>query len=278
MLSTLELYHRLVNGIGRFAKETGKDGAIVGISGGIDSAVVTCLAIDALGKEKVHGLLMPGPLSTVHSLTDGIAICETNEIEHKVIPIDSVYSKILRELSPLFEHSHHNAAEEEKIQSRIRAIFLMYYAGQKNVIALNTINKSELAMDYGTIYGDLAGDLMVIGDIFKSRVYELAGFINRDIERIPWHTIRKEPSADLAPEQTGSYTIPPFPVLDPILEDLIEHGRSAEEVIGTGANPESIRIVTERISYMEYAVLQCPPVLAVSERPLLPQHKCLYFT
>ena len=96
MLSTLELYHRLVNGIGRFTKETGKDGAIVGISGGIDSAVVTCLAIDALGKEKVHGLLMPGPLSTVHSLTDGIAICEANEIEHKVIPIDSVYSKILK--------------------------------------------------------------------------------------------------------------------------------------------------------------------------------------
>ncbi len=278
MLTAEELYHRLVNGIGRFVKETGKDGAIVGISGGIDSAVVTCLAIDALGKEKVHGLLMPGPLSTVHSLTDGIAICEANEIEHRVVPIDSVYSKILRELSPIFEHSHHNVREEEKIQTRIRAIFLMYHAGNKNVVALNTTNKSELAMNYGTLYGDLAGDLMVIGDIFKTRVYELAGFINRDTERIPWHTIRKEPSVDPEPEQSGSCTIPPFPVLDSILEDLIELGRSAEEVIGKGANPECVRIITERIRHMEHKVPQCPPVLAVSERPLFQQDKCLYFT
>lgn len=273
-MKTEEIHKCLVNGISRYFKEAGIQKAVVGLSGGIDSALVATLAIDALGVENVHALLMPGPFSTIHSLTDAIKLCELQSLSHHIIPIDGIFNKFLRELAPAFEHAPQDVTEEN-IQARIRSTLLMAYANKKKALVLNTSNKSELAMGYGTLYGDLAGALMVIADIYKTQVYELAEYLNANGERIPKHTIEKEPSAELHTNQKDSDSLPPYPVLDPILYALVEEGRTAEELIKAGHSEKEMEIVLSKMSKNKFKGFQCPPLLQVTDKPLLHSNKCI---
>ncbi len=276
MKTSEEIYRILIHGIRQFFNETGKKQAVVGLSGGIDSAVVACLAQDALGKENVHGLMMPGPYSTVHSLTDALKLCTLSEIAYHIIPIDPIFHKFLRELSPVFEHAPHDVTEEN-IQARIRAVLLMAYSNKKGHLVLNTSNKSELAMGYGTLYGDLTGALMVIGDIYKTDVYDLAAYLNRNGERIPDHTIKKEPSAELHIDQKDSDNMPEYEELDPILYGLIEEARSADDTTLGGGGTEKAAWVAQKMKQTSYKGHQLPPLLAVTDHPLLPEYKCLRY-
>jgi len=276
MKTSEEIYNILTHGIMQFFHEAGKEKAVLGLSGGIDSAVVACLAQDALGKENVHGLMMPGPYSTVHSLTDALKLCTLSEIAYNIIPIDPIFHKFVRELAPVFDHAPHDVTEEN-IQARIRAVLLMAYSNKKGHLVLNTSNKSELAMGYGTLYGDLVGALMVIGDIYKTDVYDLAAYLNRDGERIPAHTINKEPSAELHIDQKDSDTMPEYDELDPILYGLIEEGRSANDTTLGGGGTEKAAWVARKVKQSAFKGHQLPPLLAVTDHPLLPEYKCLRY-
>ena len=277
MKSVEQLYKTLVNGISRFFEEAGKKKAVLGISGGLDSAVVACLAQDALGPSQVHGLLLPGPFSTIHSLTDAFKLCSLNKISHHVISIDPIYQKFVRELSPVLEHTSQDMTEEN-LQARIRGVCLMAYANKKDALLLCTSNKSELAMGYGTLYGDLAGAVMVLGDVYKTQVYELADFLNRERERIPAHTITKEPSAELRIDQKDSDSLPPYPILDPILKAFIEEKRAAKEIITAGFPLDIVTKICKQLGMSSFKYLQTPPVLAVTEHPLLPKNKCYRYS
>ena len=273
MLSGPEYYHEtLVAGIRRFFEESGKTSAVLGLSGGIDSAVVLSLAVDALGAKQVHGLMMPSPFSTVHSLTDAIKQADYEDISYHILPIDAIYHKFLRELAPAFESSQPDLCEEN-IQARIRATLLMAYANKKDCLLLNTTNKSELAMGYGTLYGDLAGALMVLADLYKTQVYELAAFINIEKSRIPLSILSKEPSAELRVNQKDSDTLPPYPLLDPILYALIEERQGPEAIIAAGGAKEIVEQVVQAMRRSSFKGLQLPPLIQLSPSPLLSPDK-----
>ena len=266
------LYHALVAGIRQFFEKAGIERAVLGLSGGIDSAVVLCLSVDALGKERVHTLLMPSPFSTVHSVTDAVKLAEQEEVSYHVIPIDSIYHKFLKELAPAFGHTHPDVTEEN-IQARIRATLLMAYANKKGHILLNTTNKSELAMGYGTLYGDLAGALMVLADIYKTQVYDVAMFLNSETQRIPISIMSKEPSAELRIDQKDSDSLPPYSILDPVLFALIEEGEAPESIIAKGAAKETVTQIVKTMNSNAFKFLQLPPLIQLSEHPLLPKEK-----
>jgi NAD+ synthase (glutamine-hydrolysing) len=270
--SVEDIYQTLVTGIRRFFTDAGKAQAVMGLSGGIDSAVVLCLAIDALGKEHVHGLMMPSPFSTVHSVTDAVKLAEQADISYHIIPIDSIYHRFLKELAPAFGLSHPDLAEEN-LQARIRGALLMAFANKKDCLLLNTTNKSELAMGYGTLYGDLAGALMVLADIYKTQVYDLAAFLNSESPRIPASIIRKEPSAELRIDQKDSDTLPPYTILDPTLYALIEEALTPEAVIDKGASEEMVGRIVAAMRYSTFKYLQLPPLIQVSNHPLLSPEK-----
>lgn len=276
MSTSEKLYQALTGGIRHFFMDAGKETAVLGLSGGLDSAVVACLAQDALGKEHVHGLLMPGPYSTVHSLNDALELCTLNGISYHIIPIDTIFNKFLRELSPVFEHEHQDVTEEN-LQARIRAVLLMAYANKKDSLVLNTSNKSELAVGYGTLYGDLAGALMVLADLYKTEVYELAAFLNRDGERIPGHSISKEPSAELYIDQKDTDSLPEYAVLDPILHALIEEGKTEEELVLSGIDAQLLSGIIQKMKRSGFKTHQVPPMLTVTDHPLLPRNKCLHY-
>ncbi|MCL2726800.1 MAG: NAD(+) synthase [Bacteroidales bacterium] len=265
-------YHTLVNGVKKFFADAGKRHAILGLSGGIDSAVVLCIAIDALGSECVHGLMMPSPFSTVHSLTDAVKIAEQADVHYDIVPIDAIYHKFLKELAPHLGHGQPDVTEEN-IQARIRATLLMAYANKKDYLLLNTTNKSELAMGYGTLYGDLAGALMVLADVYKTEVYDLAIYINSESTRIPLSILHKEPSAELRIDQKDSDSLPPYSVLDPVLRALIEEGETPDAVIAKGAPKEVVEQAVIAMRSYTFKYLQLPPLVKVSERPLLSQEK-----
>jgi len=265
-------YHTLVTGVRKFFGDAGKKQAILGLSGGIDSAVVLCVAIDALGSECVHGLMMPSPFSTVHSVTDAVKIAEQADIHYDIVPIDVIYQKFLKELAPFLGHNQPDITEEN-IQARIRATLLMAYANKKDYLLLNTTNKSELAMGYGTLYGDLAGALMVLADVYKTQVYDLAMYINSEAPRIPLSILHKEPSAELRIDQKDSDSLPPYSILDPILQALIEEEETPETVISKGASKEVVEQAVDAMRNYAFKYLQLPPLVKVSERPLLSQEK-----
>jgi len=271
--SAEQLYHTLVAGIRRFFQDARFNHAVLGLSGGIDSAVVLCLAVDAMGKERVHTLMMPSPFSTVHSVTDAVKLAEQEEVSYHVIPIDSIYHKFVKELAPAFGHSH-SGITEENIQARIRATLLMAYANKKGCLLLNTTNKSELAMGYGTLYGDLAGALMVLADVYKTQVYDVATFLNNETQRIPISIMSKEPSAELRIDQKDSDSLPPYSILDPILCALIEEGETPESIIAKGAAQEVVTQIAKTMNCNTFKFLQLPPLIQLSERPLLPKEKC----
>ena len=177
-----DIHSRIIRTIRDFFAQAGMSRAVLGLSGGLDSAVVAALATEALGKDNVTGILMPSSWSTVHSVNDAVTLADNLGIRYHIVPISTVYDRFMKETEPLFEGDFHWDTTQENLQARIRGTILMLYSNRHGALLLNTTNKSELSMGYGTLYGDLCGALMVIADLYKTEVYELAAYINRERE------------------------------------------------------------------------------------------------
>jgi len=258
-----DLYHGLVLGLRDYVVKSGFRKVHLGLSGGIDSALVAVLAAEALGRENVRGLGMPSRYSSGGSVDDARALAGRLGIRFDVVSIEAPFGAFLSALGPLFEGSPEDVTEEN-IQARIRGVYLMALSNKTGSMLLTTGNKSELATGYCTLYGDMAGGLGVIGDVFKTEVYALAAWINRDQEVIPWNTIRKPPSAELRPGQTDQDSLPPYETLDRILKAYILEQKSATEIAACGEDPAVVRRVLKLTASAEYKRWQAPPVLKVS--------------
>jgi NAD+ synthase (glutamine-hydrolysing) len=259
------IHKALVTGVHDYFAKTGFKKCIIGLSGGIDSAVVVCLAKEALGCENVMALLMPSRYSSEHSLSDSIILTKNINVNHEIISIEKPFTSFEEILAPHFKGKKADITEEN-IQARIRAILLMAFANKLGYILLNTSNKSEAAVGYGTLYGDMAGGLSVIGDVYKTDVYKLARYINRDHEIIPENIIMKPPSAELRPDQRDSDSLPEYPMLDSILYQYIELQKSADEIKVEGFGKPEIDKVLRLINYNEYKRYQAPPILRISSK------------
>lgn len=255
----------LITGIRDYFRKTGFRKCIIGLSGGIDSAVCTCLAAEALGNENVLALLMPSRYSSEHSVTDSITLAGNLKIDFRIINIDKPFISFNELLAPFFEGRQIDVTEEN-IQARIRAILLMAFANKFGYLLLNTSNKSEAAVGYGTLYGDMAGGLSVIGDVYKTDVYRLAELINRNKIIIPVNIINKPPSAELKPGQLDSDSLPEYPVLDSILYQYIELQKAAHEIELQGFDRAVLEKVLSLINYNEYKRYQAPPILRISSK------------
>lgn len=260
-----EIHQALLLGIRDYFGKMGFKKATLGASGGIDSALVQALAVEALGKESVHVLLMPSQYSTGHSVTDAEQLSMTLGNRYDIIPIRDLYDGFLRSLNPLFKDLPFGIAEEN-IQSRVRGNLLMAVANKFGYILLNTSNKSELATGYGTLYGDMAGGLGVLGDLYKTQVYALARYINRNGIVIPEHIINKAPSAELRPNQKDSDSLPDYPVLDRILFQYIEQCMGPKEIIAEGYEEGLVARILKLVNTNEYKRNQFCPILRVSSK------------
>jgi NAD+ synthase (glutamine-hydrolysing) len=262
----IPLIHKaLVTGIRDYFVKTGFKSGIVGLSGGIDSAICLCLAVEALGKENVRALLMPSRYSSDHSVNDAVALATNLKVQYDIVNIEKSFGAFEEELAPLFEGKNRDITEEN-IQARIRAILLMAVSNKFGCILLNTSNKSEAAVGYGTLYGDMAGGISVIGDVYKTDIYRLAAFINRNEEIIPLNTINKFPSAELRPDQLDTDSLPDYSILDSILYQYIELQKPAERIINEGSDKDTVLRVIRMINYNEYKRYQAPPVLRISSK------------
>jgi NAD+ synthase (glutamine-hydrolysing) len=263
---SIALIHKaLVTGLRDYFSKTGLKNSIVGLSGGIDSALCLCLAVDALGNENVRALLMPSRYSSDHSVRDAVALAKTLRVRYDIINIEKPFRAFEEDLEPVFKGMERDITEEN-IQARIRAILLMAVSNKTGCILLNTSNKSEAAVGYGTLYGDMAGGLSVIGDVYKTDVYRLAGFINRQSKIIPENIITKLPSAELRPAQFDTDSLPDYSILDPILYQYIELQKPASRIIKEGADSETVLKVIRMIDFNEYKRYQAPPVLRISSK------------
>ncbi len=270
-----QIHDTLVAGIKDYFGKCRVTRAVLGLSGGIDSAVVAALAVEALGKENVHGFMMPSEFSTLHSIQDAVDLAENLGISYDVIPIADLYSEFMKALGPVFAHKKEWSVAEENLQARTRATLLMAYSNKFNALLLTTSNKSELCTGYGTLYGDLAGAMMVIADLYKGDVYELAGYINRDSQIIPQSTMTKAPSAELRVGQKDSDSLPDYARLDPLLYELNEGGKSFEDLEKEGADRELLAKVRSLTGKSSFKVHQIPPVLNISRKPVVYKEKCL---
>jgi len=262
----MELIHNaLITGIGDYLKKTSQTGVVIGLSGGIDSAVCACLAADAVGRENVTGILMPSRYSSSHSLTDAKKLSSNLGIKSIITEIESPFSGFEKILKPVFANLKPDITEEN-IQARIRATILMAYANKYNKIVLNTSNKSEAATGYGTLYGDMAGAISVLGDIYKTEVYQLARFINRLNEIIPASSIEKPPSAELRENQVDADSLPPYEILDQILFRFIELQEGAETIVKSGFDQQLVERIITLVNKSEYKRFQAPPILRVSAK------------
>jgi len=262
---TALIHDALVMGIRDYFSKSGFDKAILGLSGGLDSAVTLVLAERALGKENVWGILMPSRFSSNHSLEDSFALAANLGCPHEVIPIEDAFTAFEQSLSPLFKGLPFNIAEEN-IQARIRGVILMALSNKFGHILLNTSNKSEAAVGYGTLYGDMNGGLSVLGDVYKTEVYELARYINRDVEIIPHNILLKPPSAELRPGQKDSDSLPAYELLDRILYGYIEEAQGPNELIDKGFDRDTVARVLRMVNTSEYKRYQTPPILRVSPK------------
>jgi len=238
----------------------------VGLSGGIDSSLVATIAADALGPENVRGVSMPGPYSSPGSLRDAEALARNLRIDFRVVPINSVFDSYLTTLDSAFEGKERDVTEEN-IQARIRGNILMALSNKFGALVLSTGNKSELAVGYCTLYGDMAGGLSVIADVPKTMVYDLARYVNRAGERIPRACLEKAPSAELRPNQTDQDTLPPYETLDVILKAYIEESLSAQEIAEKRKlDIELVRETIRRVNNAEYKRQQAAPALKVTAK------------
>lgn len=267
------IHEKLLAGLRNFFSSNGKTTAVVGLSGGIDSSLVAALAVEALGYDKVTGIMMPSQYSTLHSVADAVQLVENLEIKHHLIAIESIYNAFIKELTPAIGSKKKIDITEENLQARIRATLLMAVSNKQDSLVLNTSNKSELAMGYGTLYGDLIGALMVIGDVYKTQVYEVAHYINRHHPVIPLNTLQKEPSAELHPGQKDSDSLPPYPLLDPVLHALIEEGLSPDEIVARGFDAAIVVRVANQKKQVAFKGFQLPQIIKIGDHPLLSREK-----
>lgn len=267
------IHQRLVASLRSFFKNAGMQKAVLGLSGGIDSAVVAALAVEALGSENVTGIIMPSAFSTLHSVTDAVDLADNLNIKYYIIPIEKIYDKVIKEIDPIFEGEHHWDNTQENLQARIRGMILMAFSNRRGALLLNTSNKSELAVGYGTLYGDLAGALMVIADIYKLQVYALADYINTEKEIIPFSTITKAPSAELREDQKDTDSLPDYSILDPVLYRMVELGETPEQIIESGVARELVERITKLKKGAAFKGAQMAPVIKITERPLLDKSK-----
>jgi NAD+ synthase (glutamine-hydrolysing) len=259
------IYKALVTGLHDYFAKSGLTKGVIGLSGGIDSALCLCLAADALGNQNVRALLMPSRYSSDHSVKDAVALSNNLNVHYDIINIEKPFNAFEEVLLPVFKGMNCDVTEEN-IQARIRAILLMAVSNKYGCIVLNTSNKSEAAVGYGTLYGDMAGGLSLIGDVYKTDVYRLAHFINRDHEIIPQNIIRKLPSAELRPGQFDTDSLPDYQILDSILYQYIELQKPASRIIEEGSDKETVLRVIRMIDFNEYKRYQAPPVLRISSK------------
>ncbi len=266
--SDRELYDALVVGTRDYCHKNGFSDVVIGLSGGIDSTIVACIAADALGPDHVHGVSMPSRYSSEHSKSDAQRLAENLGIDYRTISIEPAFAAYLEMLAPSFE-GRRPGLTYENIQSRCRGQALMALSNEFGWMVLTTGNKSEMAVGYFTIYGDSVGGYAVIKDVLKLRVYDLCRYVNRRAGRevVPENVIVKPPSAELRPDQRDDQSLPPYEELDPILELYIEHDRTAAEIVEVlGADPDEIRRITRLVDIAEYKRRQCPPGVRVTRK------------
>lgn len=258
-----QIHRALILGIRDYFFKMGFKKAILGSSGGIDSAVTLALACEALGKDNVRAILLPSPYSSGHSVSDAEQLSRNLGNPYDIIPIREVYEAFLHSLEPAFGDLPFGLAEEN-LQSRTRGNILMGLANKFGYILLNTSNKSELATGYGTLYGDMAGGLSVLGDVYKGQVYALARYLNRDGEIIPRHILEKAPSAELRPGQKDSDSLPEYDILDKILYQYIERRQGPKEIVAMGIDEALVGRVLRLVNSNEYKRNQFCPIIRVS--------------
>lgn len=260
------LHDALVLGIKDYFGKNGFKTATLGLSGGIDSAVVLALAAEAIGSENIRVLLLPSEYSTSHSISDAEGLAKNLGVQYDIVPIKSLYNDALQALSPVFKDLPFSVAEEN-LQSRIRGTLLMALSNKLGNILLNTSNKSEIAVGYGTLYGDTNGSLSVLGDVYKTDVFKLARYINRDKEIIPENTIIKPPSAELRPNQQDSDSLPDYDILDKILFAYVESEKSEKEILAMGFEKEIVEKTIKLVKRCEFKRQQLCPAIKVSQKP-----------
>jgi NAD+ synthetase len=260
-----DLRQALVLGLSDYAAKCGFHSAVLGLSGGIDSAVVACLAVQALGAEKVTGVAMPSPFSSAHSVEDALALAKNLGIACLTIPIGESFEVFKSHMAPAFAGRPEDTTEEN-MQARLRGLILMSLSNKCGHLLLTTGNKSELAVGYCTLYGDMCGGLAVISDVPKTLVYALAEHLNLATEQIPRRSIEKPPSAELRPDQTDQDTLPPYPVLDAVLRLYVEENKNPTEIAAQGFDPATVRWIARRVNFNEYKREQAAPGLKVTSR------------
>lgn len=259
------IHQALIIGIRDYFQKMNFKSVVLGLSGGIDSAVVCALAVEALGHENVHGILMPSKYSSDHSIVDAEKLAQNLNIKHNTIAIKDLVSEFDKGLEKMFENTTEGVAEEN-IQARIRGTLLMAISNKFGHILLNTTNKSECAVGYGTLYGDMNGGLSILGDLYKTDVYHLARYINREKEIIPENSINKAPSAELRPNQVDTDSLPDYDTLDAILFAYIENQLSTDEIIKLGYDKSVVERIVRLVNSNEYKRYQAPPILRISSK------------
>jgi len=261
------IHHGVVTGVKDYFGKLGFKKAILGLSGGIDSALTLVLAVEALGKDNVLAVMMPSQFSSDHSISDSEKLVENLGCPSRIIPVERVYKACLGELEEHFEGKPFGLAEEN-LQARIRGIYLMSLSNKHGHILLNTSNKSEAAVGYGTLYGDMCGGLSVIGDLYKTQVFALCRHLNKlaGYELIPDHIITKPPSAELRPDQKDSDSLPEYDVLDEILFEYIEKRLGPNEIIANGFDADLVRRILRLVNRNEFKRYQTPPMIRISPK------------
>lgn len=263
-----QIHQALVLGVRDYVRRNGCKQVVIGLSGGIDSALTAVIAVEALGAENVLGVLLPSQYSSDHSLTDARALAKNLNIDTVTLPIADAVQAVEGTLSPVFSQWDKATPDvtEENIQARIRGVLLMAVSNKTGRMLLTTGNKSEMAVGYATLYGDMAGGFAVIKDVYKTQVYALSEYLNREKELIPLNTIRKPPSAELRPDQKDSDSLPDYAVLDAILESTIEQRLSVEEIVAQGYQESEVRRVVRMVQVSEYKRRQAPPGVKITRR------------
>lgn len=259
------IYKALVSGVKDYFGKLGFSKAILGLSGGIDSAVTMVIAVDALGAENVLGVLLPGQFSSDHSVKDAEDLAKTLGCPYHTIPITGTTALFEENLKPWFKDLPFDVAEEN-IQARTRAVYLMALSNKFGYVLLNTSNKSEAAVGYGTLYGDMCGGLSVLGDVYKTDVFTTARYINRNREIIPMNTITKPPSAELRADQKDSDSLPEYDILDKVLFQYIEKRKGPDELVQMGFDKKLVDRILKLVNTCEYKRYQTPPILRVSSK------------
>jgi NAD+ synthase (glutamine-hydrolysing) len=259
------VYAALVLGVRDYVEKNRFRGAVLGLSGGIDSALTLCVAVDAIGPERIQAVLMPSRYTAQMSIDDARAQAEALGVKHSLIPIEPMYAAFLEALREEFRGLAPDTTEEN-IQARVRGMLLMAISNKTGKIVLTTGNKSEMAVGYATLYGDMAGGFAAIKDVPKTMVYRLAEYRNRTKPVIPRRVIERPPSAELKPDQKDTDSLPPYPTLDPILERYVERDQSVEEIVKAGFDAETVRRVAAMVDRNEYKRRQAPPGVRITPR------------